>query len=162
MRIAALILASFYLFLTACGFRPVYGENAQLAGVKIGQIHFREVRQEEAKYELKRALSLQFASKNSPKYILDADVTAEEVAVNVQTDSSSYRMKMNIKASIVLRGMMSDKVIYRDRIYVSESYELAGSPLSGRIAKEKTSRDLMNNLATEIKFRILDVIKEEE
>ncbi len=142
-----IFLVTLYL-LTGCGFKPLHDSSYGKLNISLGSVQFKDTLENElVKFHFKRALEAELSHNKHSPYRLDLIIESEEIGVNVQSDYYSYRLKYNIVAHINLYEAISEKLVFYDRIVVTDSYEVGSAPITGHVAKERVGVLLAKNLA---------------
>ena len=157
MKILALILT---LFISACGFHPVYGVNKYtavgveeyLANIQIGNIPDRE-----GQY-LRNALIDRFYRDGhpaAPRYMLNVSPVSESSRdLDVTIDSDTTRGQLTLKTNIVLIDKTTNKNILQRSLRSIASYNIISSEFANRVSEQNTRENALDDLARQIEEQL--------
>ncbi len=141
--------------LSACGFRSMYDVVDEKLAFDVSPVKYTdEVKNDLIKFHFQRALDAQIINSKAAPNKLDILLEVRDVAINIQSDYFTARQRLDIIAYITITDKKTDKLVYTDKIFIADSYEVGGTPLTSYVAKERLGIDLVKNLAQELKFRL--------
>ncbi|HZB92895.1 MAG TPA: hypothetical protein VE397_15720 [Stellaceae bacterium] len=154
-RRAALALA--LLPLAACGFQPLYSEQAderespELAAIIVSPIADRYG--QELELALREALN-PGALAVKPLYRLDVTVNVQRIDLGIQRDASSTRGRIDSNASLTLIDIASGHVIYRASTQSSSNFNIVQDAYAAQVAEDDSRVRTVRELTDEIRTRL--------
>jgi hypothetical protein len=152
------ILTCVFLFVTACGFKPVHGDtinSEKLASIKINVGAASEIPDKFA-HKFRSVIKETFEQGNSSSnisYILDVKVTKALASYETQNNTNT-RTRISLNVSFVLSDL-AGKEMYNDRLIAIDSFQVSDSPYSALVTEEETTIRMTKEIANEIKLRVL-------
>ncbi|MCB1562052.1 MAG: hypothetical protein KDJ75_00610 [Alphaproteobacteria bacterium] len=157
-RLAVFILSA-TLFLTACGFQPLYGShNASRAGVEdtLAQIDIANIPDREGQY-LRNALIDRFyrhGRPSDPVYMLQISPVRETLTdLDITKSSDATRGQLRLSTHMTLIERASGEVVLNHDLTSITSYNILGSEFSTRVSEENTRLNALNDLARQIELQ---------
>ncbi len=160
-RNISLILLSF-LFLSACGFSPLYGEYGasgnQGARTRLGQIYIANIADAPGQY-LRNALMDRFYSQGRPgtgaAYNLSvATISESRSELDITKTSDSTRAQLYLTTAMVLYDGEGEELLNRSLTAVT-SYNILDSQFTTRVAEDAARRQALDDIARQIETHIL-------
>ncbi len=154
-----IIIASILMLLASCGFSPVYGEknvNHKLSGVKASITPVGDI-PEKFLQKFKRDLEdVLHTNQSDAKITHSLDISVVKTVASYSTQNNTdTRSRITLIASISVKDLNTEKVVYRDRIMSIDSFQVADSPYSALVTEEETLNRMTKELANEIGLRLL-------
>ena len=146
--------------LTACGFRPLYGESSQqqqsaaaeLSNVRIGNIPDRE-----GQY-LRNALIDRFYQHGypqNPRYTLEVSPVIEtRTDLDITKSADTTRSQLKLRTTIVLRDTYDNKTVLKRDLLSVTSYNTLQSQYTTRVSEENTRLNALDDLARQIELQL--------
>ena len=146
--------------LTACGFRPLYGEPSQqqqsaaaeLSNVRIGNIPDRE-----GQY-LRNALIDRFYQHGypqNPRYTLEVSPVVEtRTDLDITKSADTTRSQLKLRTTIVLRDTFDSKTVLKRDLLAVTSYNTLQSQYTTRVSEENTRLNALDDLARQIELQL--------
>ncbi len=146
--------------LSACGFKPIYGDKHKSIPIKVGAIH--TVNQEYGKlsYIMRRELESTFnppAAQEPAQYIMSVNLLKSILSFDTQSNRVSTRQRIDLRASFVISDLTGKKIA-EDFVTASDSFDITVSPYSSLISEEESSNLLAKTLAQEIGLRVAAIL----
>lgn len=158
MKNKFLLLA--FLFLAACGFRPVYGVNRDTAvGVEtqLAQIAIANIPDREGQY-LRNALIDRFyrdGRPTDPAYILVVAPIEESLSdLDITETSDATREQLRLESSFTLRHKATGETVLSRKLLSVTSYNILGSEFATRVTEENARTNALDDLARQIELQI--------
>ena len=148
------------LFLTACGFHPVYGVNKYTpvgAETKFQQIAIDNIPDREGQY-LRNAL-IDHLYRNgrpaSPQYRLTLTPLSEtQRDLDITVDSDTTRAQLRIATTMTLIDTETRETLFTRSITSTASYNVLGSEFTNRVSEQSTRENILNDVARQIEMQI--------
>jgi hypothetical protein len=146
--------------LTACGFKPLYGDSSDitdLEGVKINVASVTADVPQRFLHTFKYALEDEFnPDQSESRYtkVLNVDIVKTNVSYETQNNTSN-RTRITMSINFALMDINTDKILLKDKMIAIDSFQVADSPYSALITDEETSIRMINEAVKEIKLRVL-------
>jgi LPS-assembly lipoprotein len=159
------LLSLLVLPLAACGFHPLYSEQAletdepALAAIKVGTIPDRIGQQ--------LALSLREALNPSglsvePRYTLGVSLQVIRVDLGIQRDASSTRGRVDTYATLRLLEVATGKQVYTSRAQSTAAFNILTDAYAAEVAEEDARTRCVRDLAIEIRTRLALFMREQQ
>lgn len=153
------------LLLSACGFKPMYGQNAAggaglaqvLANIEIDQIRSVDGRQERLSQLLQNNLKDRISplpSDGSVAYLLKANYEVEERGFGIREDESVTLQNLKLSVAFRLVEINSEDIIMDGNARAIVTYDLVRSDFSNKIARETSLERLSEEATNQIITRI--------
>ena len=154
------------LLISACGFKPMYGQNSVMgsglaqvmANIKIDQIRNQSGRQERLSQLLQNNLMERISPLSSDgsqlTYLLKADYVVEEAGYGIRADETVTLQNLKLIVDFSLVDVDSDQPIMDGTARAIVTYDLARSDFSNKIARESSLARLSEEAANQIITRI--------
>ena len=145
------------LGLTACGFRPLYGERAggsaaaELAAVQIGVIGDRLG--QILRNDLIERLS-PLGEPTSPRYRLRATFSESKAALAIQQDTTITRYDQRVDVSFLLLDLSTGVVIFRGQSRAIGSYDAVRSDFATLTAEQDAARRTVREVAEDVRAQL--------
>jgi LPS-assembly lipoprotein len=157
-RFAVLIFGA-TLFLTACGFEPLYGgRDTGRAGAEdiLAQIDIANIPDREGQY-LRNALIDRFyrhGRPSDPLYTLQISPVRETLTdLDITKSSDATRGQLRLSAHMALIERASGQTVLTRDLTSITSYNILGSEFSTRVSEENTRLNALNDLARQIELQ---------
>ncbi len=157
MKKLALIAA---LFVTACGFHPVYGVNKYTpvgAEEKFQQISIENIPDREGQY-LRNALIDRLyrdGRATNPTYKLTITPLIEtQRDLDITVDSDTTRAQLKISTSMALIDAATQETLFKRSINSTASYNVLGSEFTNRVSEQSTRENILDDVARQIEMQI--------
>ena len=161
LRIASLVaLSAAALFLSGCGYRPVYGERGaatddgartQLALVKVAGIA-------DQRGQLLRNYLLDRMNPRgepaSPRYLLSVTTTESTRITDSRPDGTATRADVVVNARYNLRDSTSDLVVFSERSDAVATYNLLTARFGSVASEDEARRRAVEQLADQIALQV--------
>lgn len=156
------ILIFLLLFITACGFTPVYksvGNNSQIADelASIEIISQHDLSGQFFKTNLENLLNPK-SRKMPKKYKMETTIRNSEIALAIQEDRTITRYKIVLNAQYKLTDLATGKEIGHGNIKREGGYDKVDSDYATYISKEDATKRTLRELAEDTKIRIMSAI----
>ncbi len=154
-----LITISIVLFISACGFTPVYktmGENstnaASLAAVKVESTH--DLIGQFYSNKLTDLLNPS-AMQVEPKYRIQTTLRKNKIPFAIQQDRTITRYKLVLEADYKLVNIDDGKIIDEGSLRREGGYDKVDSDYATYVSDEDTTMRIVKELAEDTRIRIL-------
>ncbi|MEM9469612.1 MAG: LPS assembly lipoprotein LptE [Pseudomonadota bacterium] len=157
----ALVLIA-VLFLSACGFSPVYGDksfgngSSTVAGT-LNQIRINPLADREGQF-LRNALIDRFYGDGyptNPLYALTVSpIKEQETAFDITVESEATRYQLKISTSIQLKDLNTGELILTRSLNGISSYNVLESEFATRVSEQNAREAVLNDLARQIEQHI--------
>ena len=158
-----------FLFLTACGFQPLYsgrGSADVMSGKQLTQhlrsIFIDEIANREGQI-LRQSLAnnlTPFGEPDNPRYRLSVRLSAASIAQQgVQKDNLATRYVMGFTAYYTLYSYPDNKKLLSDRTIAQSSYDVQLSPYATDVAERFAKERIMKILGDDIALRLAAFFK---
>lgn len=161
------LIAASLLFITACGFHPVYGVNKYTAvGVEefLAQVQISNIPDREGQY-LRNALIDRFYRSGrpvNPSYNLTIDTIQERLRdLDVTIDSDSTRGQLTLITSLELTDLKTDERVLVRTLRSIASYNIIDSEFANRVSEQNTRENALDDLARQIEEQLALYFKRE-
>ena len=148
------------LFLTACGFHPVYGVNKYTpvgAETKFQQISIGNIPDREGQY-LRNALIDRLyrdGRATSPEYTLSLTPLREtQRDLDITIDSDTTRAQLRIETTMRLIDTKTKEVLINRALNSTASYNVLGSEFTNRVSEQSTRENILDDLARQTEMQI--------
>jgi len=148
------------LFLTACGFHPVYGVNKYTpvgAETKFQQISIGNIPDREGQY-LKNALIDRLyrdGRATTSTYTLTLTPLREtQRNLDITIDSDTTRAQLRIETTMQLTNTNTKEVLINRALNSTASYNVLGSEFTNRVSEQSTRENIIDDLARQIEMQI--------
>ncbi|MEZ5757857.1 MAG: LPS assembly lipoprotein LptE [Emcibacteraceae bacterium] len=154
------------LFISACGFKPMYGQNSEsgaglaqvMANIKIDQIRNESGRQERLSQLLQNNLNERISPLSSDGsatgYILKAGYNLQEAGYGIREDETVTLQNLKLTVDFALVDVDTDQSIMDGTARAIVTYDLVRSDYSNKIARETSLERLSEEVANQIITRI--------
>lgn len=154
------------LLISACGFKPMYGQNSEsgaglaqvMANIKIDQIRNASGRQERLSQLLQNNLNERISPLSSDgsvtSYILKADYNLQEAGYGIREDETVTLQNLKLSVDFALVDVDTDQSIMDGTARAIVTYDLVRSDYSNKIARETSLERLSEEVANQIITRI--------
>ncbi len=148
--------------LTACGFRPLYGQYGaagdQNVRAQLNQIHIANIADQPGQY-LRNALMDRFYSSGRPAagaaYTLSvAQIQQSRSELDITKTSDSTRAQLYLSTVMTLTNQRGEKLLARSLTAVT-SYNILDSQFTTRVAEDAARRQALDDLARQIETQML-------
>lgn len=152
------------IFVTGCGFRPLYYTGSEPTSVQKEQqkIFIDEIQTRQGQIlrrHLLSALNPEGEVKN-PKYRLSVNLHPFTVSeLGTVKDGLATRYRITYRLNFKLLSYPEGKVLLQDNLSVFSSYDVLQSPYSSNESQEVMSARLMQTLGTDISIRVSAYLK---
>lgn len=156
--IAALSLFAAALLLTACGFRPLYGERANspaatqyMAAIEIAPIP------ERIGQELQNHLRVRLNPRGTPantKYRLQTRLNEIRTDLAIRDDASATLANLQLIANYTLHDAASNDVLYTGQSRFTASYNLVRSQFANLIAEDDARNRAVEAISDDMRVRL--------
>ena len=162
LKIMGLLLP---MFLAACGFKPMYGQNsANGAGLAqiMANIHVEQIRDLTGRQErLSQLLQNNIEDRISPlskegetSYLLKANYEVEERGYGIRENESVTLQNLKLTVAFSLIDINSDNSIMNGTARALVTYDLVQSDFSNKVARETSLSRLSEEAANQVVTRI--------
>lgn len=148
------------LFITACGFHPVYGVNKYTpigAETKFQQISIANLPDREGQY-LRNALIDRLyrdGRTTAPTYNLTLTPLREtQRNLDVTIDSDTTRAQLRIETTMQLIDTSTKETLISRTLNSTASYNVLGSEFTNRVSEQSTRENILDDLARQIEMQI--------
>jgi len=148
------------LFLTACGFHPVYGVNKYTpigAETKFQQINIGNIPDREGQY-LRNALIDRLYRDNRPEapaYNLTVTPLREtQRNLDITIDSDTTRAQLRIETKMQLIDKNTKEILINRNLNSTASYNVLSSEFTNRVSEQSTRENIIDDLARQIEMQI--------
>lgn len=154
---ASLALLVSGLGLTACGFRPLYGERAggsaaaELAAVQIGVASDRLG--QILRNDLIERLS-PLGEPTSPRYSLQATLSESNAALAIQQDTAITRYDHRIDVSFLVLDLSTGVVVFRGQSRAIGGYDAVRSDFATLTAQQDAARRTVREVAEDVRSQL--------
>lgn len=160
MRLFSFCLIVISLLLTACGFRPLYGE-AGAGDIAVQEtlnlVAISNIPDREGQY-LRNALIDRFYTggyPQSPAWLLEVAPVAESITdLDITKSSDATRAQLRLSTAISLRDAQSGKIVLQRKLTAVTSYNILSSQFTTRVSEENTRRNGLDQLAAQIENQL--------
>jgi LPS-assembly lipoprotein len=149
------------LLLSGCGFEPVY-KTSEDAKNTLSQVAVKDVPGRAGQIftaSLKDRLN-PTAQVSNPRFLLQPTVDIQIVPISIDDDGTIARFRLLFDTSYTLKDMKTEKIIQRDRIRRSSSYNISDADYSTFIAERNAIEEGAETLAHEYFLRIAAFLKQ--
>jgi hypothetical protein len=156
----ALILSLFLVFISGCGFKPVYSKVEDSKGIHLVKLNHIKASKLPTKLDLefKRAINQAFevgANNQAAKYYLNINLVTTSQNLDTQNNSTSTRTRLIMYINYELYNIETNRLEVKDRFIASDSFQVDASPYSTFISEEQTGVNMAKSIAEEIKIRLM-------
>ncbi len=155
-----LITLSLILFLTSCGFEPLY-KKSEAGGAcdnfKVNTVEF-SLAGQKMQYMIQDKLN-QACIDPTKEYVVDVKMALTEEAVAIQKDRQVTRYNVVLDATYKLIDLVTNKDIYTGKTRSIGGYDAVTSDYGTYALKQDTKNKLAEEMAREIAFKISYLIK---
>ncbi|MCB1532241.1 MAG: hypothetical protein KDJ35_05160 [Alphaproteobacteria bacterium] len=155
-----LVALSFVLFLTACGFQPMYGKNKYTAiGVeeKLALVQIENIPDREGQY-LRNELIDRFYRSGRPdnsRFSLQVRPVKENlIELDITTESDSTRGQLKMSSGFMLRDLKTNEVVLTRTIQAITSYNILSSEFSTRVSEDNARLNALQDLSRQIEQQL--------
>ncbi len=148
------------LFLSACGFHPVYGVNKYTSvGVedKLASIQIENIPNREGQY-LRNALIDRFyrdERPESPVYTLSIDPINEgKRDLDITKNSDATRGQLKLQTAFQLKNIATGQIVLERNIQTIASYNILSSEFTNSVSEQNTRENGLEDLARQIEQQI--------
>lgn len=147
------------LFISACGFKPMYSSNnsAPNLSAELAQIEIGNIPNKSGQY-LRNALIDRFYSDAYPanaRYSLKVSPIQEKVIdLDITKTSDATRAQLHLKTQITLTNNDSDEIVLTRKLSSISSYNILTSEFATRVSAQNTRENALNDLANQIELQI--------
>lgn len=148
------------LFLTACGFEPVYGVNRNMpTGVEtfMAQTEIGNIADREGQY-LRNALIDRFYRNGrpvDPVYVLEMSRPDERLTkLDITKTADATRGQLRLQSKMVLREKASGKALLTRDIRTITSYNILGSEFATRITEDDARKNALDDMARQAELQL--------
>jgi len=161
MKLKQISLKILILFmLTSCGFKPMLAKNPQ------GEIILDHVQLVSVEgYDqprLHHLISKEFQEYHHPKYQLNINVSEEISSIGTMNDGSTTRYKVKVTFNYNLVILETQETVDRGTVFLYSSYDVPQSEFANYISERHISDNLIKELCSELKSRIILVLSSRE
>ncbi len=135
------------LALSACGFRPIYGEGSAAQAMH-GQIALGQFSGLSG-FQMREQLETRLGPAENANFQLDVDVTTDRRGLAITPDGAITRYNLHGEASYTVT-QLGGGVVYRDIVTAFTAYNATGSAYATRVAEQDALRRLSVTLADKI------------
>lgn len=156
------VILSCLLVLSACGFRPLYGNHSlsttEAVREGLNAIDIMNIPDQAGQY-LRNALMDRFYSQGRPganaRYKLDiSPISESRTDLDVTKTSDTTRAQLRLATSLVLKDAEGTVLLERDLMAIT-SYNVLQSQFTTRVAEETARRNALDDLARQIEMQML-------
>ena len=158
-RLSFVLLIGLSFMLSACGFRPLYGENGagsssyiDLGGIAITSLDTNVGRA--LKFDLLDTLNDSGDQPAAPLYTLTLRPSSYSLNVAVQQDSSVTRQNFVLVVPYTLRDISTGKLVYNSTARARSSYNRVDSEFANLSAAADAEKRAAKAVAADIKVQI--------
>jgi hypothetical protein len=151
------------VLMAGCGFTPVYHQKKgyvdALASIRIDTPKGREHQQ------IRVALEDRLAPMGmNPKvrYILEPNVSTLLQPISIESDGTTSRYRMIARSTLRLYDASDRKLLMSDRVERFSSYTIARADFSTYTSNKDATRQLMDELAEELRARLIRYFAQQE
>ncbi|MCF8496169.1 MAG: hypothetical protein K9G62_05805 [Alphaproteobacteria bacterium] len=153
-------LALMLLWLSACGFEPVYGVNKYTAigaESRLAQIEIENIPNREGQH-VRNALIDRFYRKarpETPLYSLHVAALEEETTeLDITKSSDATRAEIRIRTVMTLRSALTNEILLQRDVRAITSYNILDSEFATRVTEENARVNALDDLARQIELQI--------
>lgn len=144
--------------LSACGFRPLYGQpkddasvSADLAAVRIEPLRDRVGQQ---MHNFLRDRLNPNGQPVSPSYRLNVQLTESRSELGVRRDETASRANLRINAHFFLRDYSAGTEVFAGRSTSTTSYDILDNPFASTVSEEDARERALREVADDIRTRL--------
>lgn len=142
---------------TSCNLRPVYS-NSNQAKLKISySLSISGTKNAKSNYHIKKAFDDMFEKTTDSRYSVEINVTEGRTNFAAQSNTTFDRSRVDLTADLVIRDRNDPTYKSKEKVMVSDSFEITNSPYSSLVSEEGSVEILSENLAKEVLNRIISV-----
>ena len=149
------------LFLSSCGFTPIYGNKFQSSQISIkselADIEISNIPNYEGQY-LRNALIDRFYPNARPvdaKYILNISPIKEStVNLDITKNANATRAQLHLRTKMSLKDKQSGEVILARNLSSISSYNVLTSEFATRVSAKNMRENTLDDLARQIELQI--------
>lgn len=148
------------LFITACGFHPVYGVNKYTpvgAETKFQQIAIDNIPDREGQY-LRNALIDRLyrdgRATNATYKLTITPISETQRNLDVTVDSDTTRAQLRISTNMTLIDTATREELFKRAINSTASYNVLGSEFANRVSEQSTRENILDDIARQIEMQI--------
>lgn len=154
------------LLISACGFKPMYGQNSAMgsglaqvmANIQVDQIRNISGRQERLSQlienDLMERISPLSSDGSATTYLIQATYEVEEAGYGIREDESVTLQNLKLSVGFRLVDVGSDQSIMDGTARAIVTYDLVRSDFSNKVARETSLERLSKEVANQIITRI--------
>ena len=151
-----LLIALTLLCVSGCGFTPVYheqrGHAEQLASIRVSTPKGREHQQIRIALEDRLA---PMGMRPQPAYVLEPNVGIVLQPISIEADGTTSRYRVIGTSQMRLYRASDRKELMADRVERFSSYTVGKADFSTYTSNKDATRQLMDELAEEIRIRLM-------
>ncbi len=145
------------LFLSSCGFTPVYSDKNVNITSELANIEISNIPNYEGQY-LRNALIDRFylnARPSNAKYILDISPIKESTTnLDITKNANATRTQLKLSTKINLIDKQSGKIIFSKNLNSISSYNILTSEFATRVSAKNMRENTLDDLARQIEIQI--------
>ena len=153
------------LYLSACGFTPVYstiGDNANAVSNELSDIKIALIPDQEGQM-LRNSLIDRFYKNGyptNPKYQLTVSKILETVKdLDVTITSDTTRAQLQLKSTFRLTNIKTEELVIDHKLRATTSYNVLGSEFATRVTERNARENAIEDLARQIERDISIYLK---
>ena len=147
------------LTLVACGFQPLYGTDAEQAGVaaQLADVSIDNIPDREGQ-ALRNALIDRFYRHGrpaSPRYALHVQPLRERLSdLDITKSSDATRGQLRLETVMTLKDAATDAPLLRRELVAITSYNILSSHFTTRVSEENARQNATDDLARQIETQL--------
>ncbi len=157
IKIPLLQLVTCILFLSSCGFTPMYSAKDMNIASELSNVEISNIPDYEGQY-LRNALIDRFytnARPNSSKYILKIEPIKESTTnLDITKNANATRVQLKLSTKINLIDQQSGEIVLSRNLNSISSYNILTSEFATRVSAKNMRENTLNDLARKIELHI--------
>lgn len=146
------------VILTSCNLKPVYGQVNNQGKLAIAySLSIVGTKNAKSNYYIKKAFDEVLEKKSDSRYLVEINISEGRSSFAAQSNTTFDRSRVDLIADITIIDKTNPTRKSKEKVTVSESFEITKSPYSTLVAEEGSVEILSDNLANEVVNRIISV-----
>lgn len=143
--------------ISSCNLKPVYSSFHQNKLEIYYNLYISGTKNPKSDYHIKKAFDEVLEKNANSRYSVEISVTEGRTSFAAQSNTTFSRSRVDLTADLTIRDKNDPKFLTKEKVQVSESFEITNSPYSTLVSEEGSVEILSENLAREVYNRIISV-----
>lgn len=139
----------FLIFLTACGFHPLYGTNSHDRAVapQLTQVNVPIIADAMGQQFRNLLLDRLPPPASNQRYQLSVSLTETKIGIAISRDATVTRQQLRLVANASLIDRTDNKMVWHQEIFTTSGYNVLDSQFSTLIGEEDARKRNLNDLS---------------